>query len=158
MLSTRLSLGASRPWISLLARLGLAATWLWAGWAKIQDPATSAYAVRVFRILPEGLINPVGYGLPALELGLAVLLLIGLCTRFTAIFSAALFLLFMAAIIQAWARGLSIDCGCFGGGGEVDPAETQYTKEILRDIGFLAMSIWLVCRPSSHLSLDVRLR
>ena len=29
--------------------------------------------------------------------------------------------LFILAISQAWARGLSIDCGCFGGAGKLIP-------------------------------------
>ena len=48
---------------------------------------------------------------------------------------------------QAWARGLSIDCGCFGGGGAVDPEQTAYGRELLRDAGFLLLAGWLVVRP-----------
>ena len=32
---------------------------------------------------------------------------------------------FIIGISQAWARGLTIDCGCFGGGGAIGAAETQ---------------------------------
>ena len=50
-------------------------------------------------------------------------------------------------MIQAWARGLSIDCGCFGGGGAVDGGQTAYGRELLRDTGFLLLAGWLVVRP-----------
>jgi hypothetical protein len=63
-------------------------------------------------------------------------------------------LAFIAAIAQAWARGLAIDCGCFGGGGSVAPGQTAYPQEILRDVGFLVLAGWLMVRPRSLLSFD----
>ena len=44
---------------------------------------------------------------------------------------------FIVAIASVWYRGISIDCGCFGGGGEVDASQTQYPAEIARDLGLL---------------------
>jgi uncharacterized membrane protein YphA (DoxX/SURF4 family) len=85
--------------------------------------------------------------LPWLEIGLGVALLAGVATRLVAAFSAALLLVFVAGVTQAWARGLSIDCGCFGGGGAVTPGETAYGRELLRDVGFLLLAGWLVVRP-----------
>ncbi|WP_369808281.1 MauE/DoxX family redox-associated membrane protein [Kitasatospora sp. MY 5-36] len=120
----------------------------------MQDPGTAAYAVRAYRLLPDSLVNPVGYGIPALELCLAALLLAGLKIRCSAILSAVLLAGFLMAIVQAWARGMSIDCGCFGGGGEVDPGDTRFAVEILRDLCFLAMSAWLIRRPRTPSSLD----
>ncbi|MFZ0492846.1 MAG: DoxX family protein, partial [Acidimicrobiia bacterium] len=56
----------------------------------------------------------------------------------------------------AWIRGLSIDCGCFGGGGDVPSAGRagRYLTEIGRDLVFMALAIWLIRFPSSRLSLD----
>jgi hypothetical protein len=70
--------------------------------------------------------------------------------------SAALLLVFIAGVTQAWARGLSIDCGCFGGGGAVAPSETSYGWELLRDAGFLLMAGWLVARPRTLGVRDVQ--
>ena len=49
--------------------------------------------------------------------------------------STLLMVAFIVGISQAWARGLTIDCGCFGGGGQIGAAETQYPQEIARDVG-----------------------
>jgi hypothetical protein len=68
--------------------------------------------------------------------------------------SALLFLAFIVGISSAWARGLSIECGCFGGGGEIPDAAAAYPGEIARDVGLLALSLWLVVRPRSRLALD----
>ncbi|MFE0460371.1 MauE/DoxX family redox-associated membrane protein [Kitasatospora sp. NPDC058965] len=146
--------GGALEWVSLAARLGLAVVWAWAGLAKISDPAVAAQAVRAYRILPEGLVKPVGYGLPFLELALAVLLLVGLGVRIAAVVSVLLLLTFIAGISSAWARGISIDCGCFGGGGAVDKSQTEYGQEILRDCGFLLLAGWLVVKPRSKFSVD----
>ncbi|NYI07149.1 MauE/DoxX family redox-associated membrane protein [Allostreptomyces psammosilenae] len=143
-----------RDWIGTVVRLGLVVVWGWAGLAKVSDPAEAAQAVRVFRVLPEPLVEPIGHGLPFVELGLALLLLLGLGTRLAAVVSAGLLLVFVAGISQAWARGLTIDCGCFGGGGEVHASETRYLEEILRDLGFLLLAGWLIVRPGSRLALD----
>jgi uncharacterized membrane protein YphA (DoxX/SURF4 family) len=89
-----------------------------------------------------------------LELALGALLLVGLGTRMVAIVSAVVLVAFIGAVAQSWARGLTIDCGCFGGGGQVAPGETQYPQEIARDIGFLLLAGWLLLRPRSVASLN----
>lgn len=61
---------------------------------------------------------------------------------------------FIAGIVSAWARGLNIDCGCFGTGGPVAPGETAYGVDIARDIGFLALAGIVMVWPRSPLSLD----
>ena len=141
-------------WLGTAVRLALVVVWAWAGLAKISDPEEAAQAVRVYRILPESLVKPVGYGLPFLELAIALLLLIGLGTRITAFISAVLLLVYMSGIASVWARGIAIDCGCFGGGGAVAASKTEYLQEILRDTGFLLLTAWLLWRPASKLSLD----
>ncbi|GAA4844711.1 MauE/DoxX family redox-associated membrane protein [Kitasatospora terrestris] len=146
--------GSAGEWIGLGVRLALAVVWGWAGLAKISDPAEAAQAVRAYEILPESLVKPVGWGLPFLELALALLLLLGLGTRIVAIVSAVLLLAFIAGIASAWARGISIDCGCFGGGGAVDESKTEYLQEVLRDTGFLLLAAWLIYRPRTKFSAD----
>jgi uncharacterized membrane protein YphA (DoxX/SURF4 family) len=141
-------------WLGTAARLGLAAVWAWAGAAKISDPAAAAQAVRAYRILPEGLVRPFGYGLPFVELAIALLLLVGLGVRIAAAVSALLLLVYIAAIGSVWARGISIDCGCFGGGGAVAASKTAYLQEILRDAGFLLLAGWLLWRPRGRFAVD----
>jgi uncharacterized membrane protein YphA (DoxX/SURF4 family) len=143
------------PWAATAGRLLLAAVWAWAALAKIADPDASVRAVRAYRILPEGMAELVGWGLPFLELGLAVLLAAGLATRFAAAVSAALLVVFMAAIVSAWARGLRIDCGCFGGGGDDPTAGTgTYLRELLRDGAIAVVATLLAVWPRSRLAVD----
>ena len=144
----------AQPWIGLLARLILGGVLLVAGYLKAFTPDKSMMAVRAYEILPIWLANAIGIILPWLEIGAGLLLIIGVGIRYSAIFGSALMVLFIIAIAQAWARGLNIDCGCFGGGGTVDPGQTRYLQEILRDAGLVAMALFLLRYPVSKFSID----
>lgn len=140
------------PWISTVVRVALGAVFVLASLSKIGKVDATVRAVRAYRILPESLVHPVAYALPYLELAVGVLLIIGLGTRIVAILAGVMLLLFIAAVTSAGARGLKIDCGCFGGGGPV--VHTHYLREIARDSAFFLLPLWLTIRPSSRLSLD----
>jgi|GEM_PF-108450 len=140
-------------WAGLVVRVVLAAVWAWAALAKIGDPRRFVQVVRAYDATPEWLSKAIGYGLPTLELVLAVLLLLGLITRYAAAVSAALLAVFLVGIIQAAARGLEIQCGCFGGGGGPSTS-TSYTLDILRDLGLLVLSAFLIRWPLTRLSVD----
>src|SRR5690606_20758620 len=106
-------------WSGTVARVVLAGVWLVSGVVKAMDLASSRSAVRGFRLLPEDLADLVGLGLPWLEIMLGLFLLLGFATRVSAVLSALLLVAFLVGVISAAARGLTIDCGCFGGGGDV---------------------------------------
>ena len=146
-------LAAVAVWVSTAARLVLGAVLLIAGGLKAIDSQSSVTAVRAYRLLPSSLATIVGWGLPFAEIALGLLLLAGIATRVIAVASAVLLLIFIAAVASAAARGLSIDCGCFGGGGEVAPGQTAYGIEIVRDVGLLLLAVWLVWRPRSRFTL-----
>jgi uncharacterized membrane protein YphA (DoxX/SURF4 family) len=141
-------------WVGSIARLVVGGVWIAAGLLKLPDPAASVRAVRAYRILPESTVSVVGYGLPVLEICLGLLLIIGLGTRAVASLSAVLMLAYIIAISSAWARGLQIDCGCFGGGGYAANATSKYPWEIARDVGLFAASAFLVVWPRTEVSLD----
>jgi uncharacterized membrane protein YphA (DoxX/SURF4 family) len=141
-------------WFGLLCRLTLGGVLFAAGWLKIFTPAKSQMAVRAYEVLPIWFANFLGIFLPWFEVGLGVLLILGIAVKLSALLGGALMVLFIAAISQAWARGLSIDCGCFGGGGTIDPSETKYLSEILRDIGLALMGLYLFRYPLTRFAVE----
>ncbi|MGL5867193.1 MAG: MauE/DoxX family redox-associated membrane protein [Dermatophilaceae bacterium] len=143
-----------RAVLSVVARLFLAGVLIWAGAVKVGKPLTSARAVQAFEIFPYDLAGWIGIGLPFAEIALGILLLLGLFTRPVAIVSTMLMLAFVVGIAQAWVRGLTIDCGCFGGGGQVAAGQTDYPQDIARDLVFAAAGAWLWRHPASMASLD----
>lgn len=141
-------------WWGLVARLVVGGVWIAAALAKLPDPSASVRAVRAYDLLPEGVVPTVGHTLPILELVVGACLVIGLLTRPMSLVSALLFLAFVFGISAAWARGLQIDCGCFGGGGFDADATSKYPWEIARDVGLFALSALLVWRPRTPWSAD----
>lgn len=140
--------------LGLLARLILGGVLVYAGAVKVGKPLTSQRAVQAYDVLPYDLAGWVGLILPFAEIVLGLLLVLGLFTRLAAAISALLMAAFIVGIAQAWARGLTIDCGCFGGGGQVTAGETAYPQEIARDLGLALCGAWLWWRPASLASLD----
>ena len=118
-----------QPFITLLCRLLLGGVLLVAGGLKAFKPSESAGAVAAYKILPTDIAHLIGYALPWLEVALGILLIIGLTTRLAAIAGTAVMIIFIAAIISVWARGILIDCGCFGGGGEIDPSKAAEARQ-----------------------------
>jgi uncharacterized membrane protein YphA (DoxX/SURF4 family) len=145
-----------QQWISTVARIGLGVVMIYAGTVKLLEPRQALRAVQAYRILPASLDDIVAFGLPILEVAVGLLLVLGLGTRLAAFVTGGLMVVFIAGVASAWIRGLSIDCGCFGGGGDVPSASKswRYTFEIIRDLGLLAMAIWLVWFPTSRLAVD----
>lgn len=143
------------PWISTVARLGLAAVFLIAGGLKVGDLAASGRAVNAYDLMSYDTAKIVGAIQPFLEIAVGLLLLIGLAMRLSAGVAAILLLIFIAGIVSAWARGKQIDCGCFSKGGELAGGRTaKYGLEILRDAGFLVLAGILLVKPRTRFSLD----
>ena len=111
-------------------------------------------AVRAYELLPIAIANVIGIVLPFLEIGMGLLLILGAGTRIVGLAGAVLMFIFVIGISQAWARGLSIDCGCFGGGGQVAPGTANYLPELLRDAGLAALGIYHFIYPQSKFALD----
>jgi uncharacterized membrane protein YphA (DoxX/SURF4 family) len=142
------------PGVALGARLVVGVVLVYAGLQKVASPALAVLAVRAYEILPGGLATVVGYGQPVLEIALGVLLIVGLGTRMVAVITGVLFVVFIGGAASVWARGLFIDCGCFGGGGKVAVGQTRYPLEILRDAGLLALTVLVVVWPPGVLAVD----
>lgn len=142
-------------WASTAARLILAGVLAVAGGLKVTQPVQAVMAVQAYEVFPPTLGQFLGYALPLFELALALLLLLGVATRMTALTVGALMAVFIVGIASAWARGLNIDCGCFGSGGQLRPGESpSYLPEILRDLLFLGLASWLAVFPASRFALD----
>jgi protein-disulfide isomerase len=138
-----------------LGRVVLAAVFAWAALAKISDPQSVIRSVRAYDLLPNTLEVAIGRGLPAFELVLALALLTGVALRFTAVVAAGLLTVFTIGIVSADARGLRIECGCFGTGGPT--AHPHYGTEIARDVAMLAVAVVIAVIGHSRWAIGPRL-
>lgn len=128
------------------ARCLLAAVFAYAAWSKLEDPALFATVIASYRLVPAIFAGWAAIVLPPLEMLTALALLFTKWSRESALLMTGMLLVFLVGLTQAWARGLQIDCGCFG---PSEPgAAPPLWLDILRDIGLLVASVWLTVRPS----------
>jgi uncharacterized membrane protein YphA (DoxX/SURF4 family) len=140
-------------WVGLSVRLVAAAVWLVAGFAKLASLEEFQAQVSAYELLPHALEAPFAYALPLLEIGLGLYLATGLLVRGVAAVSCVLMLVFVVAMAQAWARGLSLDCGCFG----TLARRPIGLGTIARDAAVGLPALVMLIRPARLLSLDSRL-
>ena len=131
------SSGSLAVWVGWwVLRLGLSGVFVYAGALKVRDPYSFAESVASFRLLPVPLIDPAALTLPILEIlaGLAALAS-GRWRRVGALGLLTLLTVFAAALATASARGLSVDCGCFGARGlDVLAPTKRHWVAIWRDL------------------------
>jgi len=116
----------------------IGAVFLYAAYTKLRDPwALFAMSVDSYKILPEWAVLVVARSLPWFELALGLVLISGLALRHASVGAAALLGVFFTLMMVSYARGLTIDCGCFG------PGEVLGPKTLLRDGTLLSLAIVL---------------
>ena len=124
--------------LAWLARLVLAGVFLVAAAPKLADPAAFALAIANFRVFPDALVNALAVTVPALELTGAVALLTP-WRRGGALLLGGLLLAFTVLLAVSLARGLDLDCGCFG----ADPGQQTAPigpLQLLRNAGLLVLT------------------
>ncbi len=97
---------------ALYAAVGL--VFVYSAAVKIADPQAFLSSILTFRLLPLAWATATALWVPWLELVLGLSLLSGIWRGGASWLTGGLLLVFIALVAQAWARGLAIDCGCFG--------------------------------------------
>src|SRR5580692_4531289 len=122
----------------VVGRLALAAVFLWAAYTKLRDPwMVFAMEIDAMHIVPGAMVEPVARTMPWLELGLGVLLVIGIQTRYVATVATVLLVGFFSMLLFLYLKGFQGDCGCFGPGERLGP------KTLARDGLLVALSVWV---------------
>lgn len=93
----------------------VAGVFAWAGLVKVGEPGQFQAAVDGYRLLPLSLTFIVAAYLPWLEISVAACLWVSRLKRGAEWVALGLTVIFMAALLSAWIRGLDVECGCFGG-------------------------------------------
>ena len=78
-------------------------------------------SIETFKIVPESWLEPLARTLPWCEIALGIALLPGILARWFSLIATGMLAWFLFIGIRAYAKGLTVDCGCFGsGGGTID--------------------------------------
>ncbi len=125
--------------LNIALRLILGGVFVFAGALKIYEPAKFALDIANYRLVPHILINLFAITLPWVEVLAGLLLIAGVWLRASALIVLAMTIMFFLAISSALARGLDIECGCFGtvGGRKIGLTSLAF------DTGLLCMAAWL---------------
>jgi uncharacterized membrane protein YphA (DoxX/SURF4 family) len=124
-------------------RVAVAAVFVAAAIPKIVDPAAFVASIQTYRLIPDGAAAIFSVWLPWLELGAALAVFPRRQRSGASWLLLALTFVFLAAIGQAWLRGLDINCGCFGGAAFV--SGSAYSGYFLRDgllFAAIAFLLW----------------
>ncbi len=123
-----------------ILRLAVAAAFIVASWEKILKPDDFASIVEGYRILPVAVVPLVATWLAWTELVAGVMLLAGVWTRAVGLLFSFLTFVFIAGLVQAMARGIDIQCGCFS----LDPeAAARSWASLWQEFLLLAACLWL---------------
>lgn len=130
----------NNKWLAIVCRLILAVIFILSGIGKMMDLENSVKAVYNFQIMPDWAIEPLGYGLPFIELLCAIAILFGVLTRLSAAGLGAMSIaFFIGKVIVIFVQGRTIDCGCFG-----ELMNTMASLTIWMDIPMLILCLILI--------------
>lgn len=127
-------------------RFVLAVVFLFAAVPKLMDPAGFVTAIEGFRLVPRPVAWVTAFWLPWLEIVAAIGLLLIPTERAARLLYGGLLAVFLAILASAAARGLDVDCGCFGAGPEGTTSSIPGT--MLRNFALLAALLLSARKPS----------
>lgn len=138
--------------------VAIAGLFLWAAYNKLfisaNSPQLFSDSVRAFKLgLPDLLVRGATSMTPWIELVAGLALLLGIWARAAASIFAGLLILFIVLIVQALARGLDVNCGCFG---KLSPfcSGPLGTCNIVQNSVMLAVTLVIVLTPRHLLASE----
>jgi len=129
------------PWLSFALYLSVGAVFGYAGYIKIGDTEHFLSSLLTYELFPHGVASLLAIYLPWLEVLIGACLITGIMRKGGELLAWLMLAAFLLSIGQAWARGLSIDCGCFGGT-NISSEASDYLLLIGRDLA-LIVGLWL---------------
>lgn len=103
------------PWFEFVIRLIVGLVLAFSGFAHLQNPFLFLDSLLAYDIIDGKLAWSTAVLLPFLEIGLAVLWFSNLRVKSAALPTIVMFGAFLLAQLSVIIRGITIDCGCFGG-------------------------------------------
>ena len=126
-------------------RLVLGGLFVYAGVVKVFDPLDFAQNIRNYRLVGQSLSFIAALVLPWLEILAGVSLAAGIWKRASALIISGLLVFFILLTLVTIARGLDVDCGCFGA-----ISRKSGFGVILEDLGMLFMGLCLLFSPGKR--------
>ena len=129
----------------VLFRLVLGGLFVYAGVVKVLDPLGFSQDIRNYRLVGQSLSFIAAVVLPWLEILAGLALAAGVWKRASALIISGLLVFFILLTLVTIARGLDVDCGCFGA-----LSRKSGFGVILEDLGMLFMGLCLLFAPEKR--------
>lgn len=141
-------------WLAPATRVVLGVMWVVAGATKVGKLGTTTQSIEAYEIFTYEWSRYLAHVIGPVEVLGGAMLVLGVLIPFCSIVSLTALTLFIVGLSQALARGLNIDCGCFG---TSDLAGTSLDMwiAILRDIVFIGLTVFVwKCHASRKMSVE----
>lgn len=127
----------------IAARIVIAAVFVFAAVPKLVNPRLFAEAIANYHLVPDSISSIAASVMPVMEMVIAIALVIGVKERGAAVASALMLLVFAVAMTTTIARGINLDCGCFGAAAEAQVSWFTVARNVL----LMLVSIFIALRP-----------
>ncbi len=126
-------------------RLVLGGLFIYAGAVKVFDPLDFAQNIRNYRLVGQSLSFIAAAVLPWLEILAGAALAAGIWKRASALIITGLLVFFILLTLVTIARGLDVECGCFGA-----LSRKSGFGVVFEDLGMLFMGLCLLFAPAKR--------
>ena len=133
-------------------RLFLGFIFIFAAVTKVADAVGFSQSIYNYKLMPDFLINVLAIVFPWIELVAGILLVFGISVKENSAILTGLLVVFIIAIVISLARGLDINCGCFG---TVEGSKVGLMK-ILENVGLVLLGLILIKFDSKYFSLRIQ--
>jgi uncharacterized membrane protein YphA (DoxX/SURF4 family) len=140
----------NNKYLLFVLRATLAFVFIYAAILKIAEPGDFSQAIANYKLLPDISINVFGIILPWIEISAGILLLFGVAVKENSVIISGMLIVFIIAIAISLARGLNIDCGCFG----TANGDQIGLIKLLQNIGLLVIGIILIIYNSTFFPMN----
>jgi len=137
-------------YLALVLRIFLGVIFVYAPLDKIMEPSQFARIIYNYHLLPSELINLMAILLPWVELVCGVVLILGVQKKGSLLLLNFMLTVFMVAIGINLIRNVDLECGCFSVSSK---SKSHALGLLLRDVGMLAIGIYLMINRSTRFDL-----
>ena len=133
---------SSRSIVWMILAVIVGGIFIYAGASKISDPMHFARDIQNFRIVGWPIAIRLAFYLPWVEIMAGLALVAGVLRHGALAILTGLTIVFIAITISAQARGINVDCGCFGKAS----AGMSFAKHMVIDFAILAalVALWIL--------------
>lgn len=144
----------SNKYFLLALRLIVGGVFVYASLDKLFNQEEFSRAIYNYKFLPEVFINIFAIVVPYIELVAGLLLIFGVFKRGSSLLITVLLIIFLIALVQAYARGLDISCGCFSL--ETVGQKSDILLRIIEDILLLIASIIIYIKSKIIINKEIQ--